>query len=111
MKRMLIIGATTIVVCCGVIVLAQARYSRAMAESRAAVEAARSSMVPSEQGALPNSITESPSWRPITDDLGLMLEPDPRLKLRARLYVRMNDMWFPVAIEGPEDIGGIIPAE
>ena len=54
--------------------------------------------------------TESPNWRYLSDDVGMVLRDDGRSGIRARLYIRMGDVWLPVATDGVVDVGEVIPA-
>ncbi len=53
--------------------------------------------------------TRSPYWRPLSDDVGVMLRPDDRTALRGRLFARVDGVWRPVPIDGLADIGGVAP--
>ena len=53
--------------------------------------------------------TTSPNWKFLSDDLGVMIRDDERLGLRARLFVRRDGSWLPVATDGPGDTVGTIP--
>ena len=53
--------------------------------------------------------TSSPNWKFLSEDVGIMIRNDDRLGLRARLFVRRNGVWLPVAIDGPADSRGPIP--
>lgn len=55
--------------------------------------------------------TSSPNWKLLTDDVGVMIRKDERLGLRARLFVRVNDAWQPVAADGLADVLGTVPAK
>jgi hypothetical protein len=52
----------------------------------------------------------SPNWKLLTEDVGVMIRKDDRLGLRARLYVRVDGTWTPVATDGAADSLGTIPA-
>ena len=53
--------------------------------------------------------TSSPNWKPLSEDVAVMIRKDDRLGLRARLYVRVNGAWAPVAADGAADSLGTIP--
>jgi hypothetical protein len=53
--------------------------------------------------------TSSPNWKLLSEDVGVMIRKDDRLGLRARLYVRIDGAWTPVATDGPGDSLGFIP--
>lgn len=57
----------------------------------------------------PQPDTSSPDWRPISDDLGIWITRSETFGLRGRLYVRLRDSWWPVAVDGAADIHGVIP--
>jgi hypothetical protein len=53
--------------------------------------------------------TSSPRWKALTDDVGVWLRDDDRLGLRARLFVRVDGTWHPVATDGAGDVLATIP--
>jgi hypothetical protein len=59
---------------------------------------------------VPQPDTNSPKWRFLSDDVGILLRDDGRLGLRAHLYVRIDNEWRPVVTDGPGDSGGALPA-
>jgi hypothetical protein len=48
---------------------------------------------------------DSPDWRSLGPDVGLMLGPEERGVARATLYVRSGSRWTPVAVDGFAEIG------
>lgn len=48
---------------------------------------------------------QSPNWRSISSDLGVLLREDERFGYRGTLYVRVNGEWEPVAIDGIDSFG------
>lgn len=54
--------------------------------------------------------TKSPDWKQLSKDVGLELTRDERFGLRGRLFVRIDGAWYPVLIDGPSDVAGIVPA-
>jgi hypothetical protein len=54
--------------------------------------------------------TASPMWKALSEDVGVMLRDDDTLGLRARLYVRVDELWLPVATDGPADALRTVPA-
>lgn len=57
----------------------------------------------------PQPNTSSPDWKELSADVGVMIRDDERLGLRARLYVRVDGVWFPVATDGPADVLRTVP--
>jgi hypothetical protein len=53
--------------------------------------------------------TASPSWKPISNDLGIWIEVSDRQQLHGRLYVRVGASWQPVGVDGAADIQGMMP--
>jgi hypothetical protein len=68
-----------------------------------------SSPAKNAQNPFPQPDTKSPEWRPLSDDLGIWIAKSDYVGMRGRLYVRMGDSWWPVAIDGAGDIKGVIP--
>ena len=56
-------------------------------------------------------VTESPNWRQLSKDLGVLLRQDSKLGTRGTLFVRIDGVWKPVAIDGSDDLAGMIPAQ
>ena len=61
------------------------------------------------QNPFPQPDTSSPDWRPISDDLGFWIAKSDYVGMRGRLYVRLGESWWPVAIDGAGDIKGALP--
>ena len=61
------------------------------------------------QNPFPQPDTKSPDWRPISDDLGFWIAKSDYVGMRGRLYVRLGESWWPVAIDGAGDIKGVLP--
>jgi hypothetical protein len=57
----------------------------------------------------PQPNTSSPDWKELSADVGVMIRDDDRLGLRARLYVRVDGVWYPVATDGPADVRPTVP--
>lgn len=56
-------------------------------------------------GPYPMADTSSDDWRPLKDDLGLMLFTDRFGTRRATLYVFEGSKWRPVAVQGFSELG------
>lgn len=106
MRRILLISIVTIVL--GSALAATAFSLVAHGNSNAARAAVESGT--SRAALAPEPDTSSPGWKRISDEAGIMLRQDPRLGLRGRLYVRIDGKWQPVALDGPGDIAGVLPA-
>jgi hypothetical protein len=48
---------------------------------------------------------DSENWKELAPDLGVWLYRDGFGTLRGRIFVRHDDRWMPVAVEGLEDLG------
>jgi hypothetical protein len=59
----------------------------------------------------PQPDTSSPDWKLLANDVGVLLRDDERLGLRGRLYVRLDDVWLPVATDGVADVRSPIPVQ
>jgi hypothetical protein len=53
--------------------------------------------------------TNSPNWKELSGDVGVMIRDDERLGFRGRLYVRVDGLWYPVATDGPADVHSTVP--
>ncbi len=49
--------------------------------------------------------TSSDSWKRISEDVGLMLFTDQYGTTRGTLYIRSNDLWQAVALQGFSELG------
>ena len=49
--------------------------------------------------------TSSANWKPLSDDVGLMVYTDRFGVLRGTVYVRTLGVWVRVAVEGPSELG------
>ena len=65
----------------------------------------------SESVAAAQPDTSSPNWKELSGDLGVMIRDDERLGFRGRLYVRVDGLWYPVAIDGPADVHPAVPVK
>jgi hypothetical protein len=72
--------------------------------------AAKSGQPQAAQNAFPQPDTNSPDWKPLSDDLGIWIGESDRTGVRGRLYVRRGNSWMPVAVDGAADIHGLFPA-
>lgn len=114
MKRKIVIAAVTLLVCCSLALTAQAVIHRAQVRALSGSVALLKSHIEDQirmGGVAPESITESPAWRDLAPDVGMLLEQDPRFGLRARLYVRLEGVWVPVGAEGPGELDEFVPAD
>ena len=59
----------------------------------------------------PQPDTSSPDWKSLSTDVGVLIRDDDRLGLRGRLYVRVDDVWLPVATDGAADVHHTIPVK
>jgi len=111
MKRRLLIPWLLIVgLAATVVALAQATSSPApVPSSPVQVDPQRREALRLLAGPQPD--TTSPNWRFLSNDVGIQLRENGRFGLRARLYVKFEDAWWPVATDGPADFGGVLPAE
>ena len=50
-----------------------------------------------------SAVENNRHWKPLTDELGVMLSTDERGTVRGRLYVRIGKQWTAVALESPEE--------
>ena len=48
---------------------------------------------------------QSPNWRAMSPDLGVLLREDERFGYRGTLYTRVDGQWEPVALDGIERVG------
>jgi hypothetical protein len=53
--------------------------------------------------------TTASNWRFISGDVGLQLRHDDRLGMRGRLYVRVDNVWQPLAMDGTAELSRIVP--
>ena len=59
----------------------------------------------------PQPETDSDSWRPMTDEIGIVVTQDDSGVLRGRLFVQRDGVWYPVAVDGFQQLGPrIVPA-
>ena len=49
--------------------------------------------------------TSSANWKPLSDDVGLMVYTDRFGVQRGTVYVRIGEAWVRVAVEGPSELG------
>ena len=52
-----------------------------------------------------NQLESSPNWKPLSDDVGLIIYIDQFGVQRGTIYVRAQGAWVRVAVEGPSEIG------
>ena len=57
-------------------------------------------------GMPPQPDTNSPKWKPISDDLAMWVDASEQFGMRGRLYVKLGPMWYPVAVDGIADLKG-----
>ena len=48
---------------------------------------------------------DSENWKELSADLGVWVYRDGFGVLRGRMFVRHDERWFPIAVEGLEDLG------
>jgi len=53
--------------------------------------------------------TSSTKWKEITEDLGVWVDKSETFGLRGRLYANIDGVWYPVAVDGLADLGGVTP--
>jgi hypothetical protein len=60
----------------------------------------------SGSGPVPEGVALPPSavWKPISDDMSLLITDSPWGGRRATLYVRTADLWEAVALDGPTEL-------
>ena len=60
-----------------------------------------------------NPDTSSENWRQLSDDIGLMLYVDQFGNRCGTLYIKVGDLWNPIAIDGISELMGprALPAE
>jgi hypothetical protein len=54
--------------------------------------------------------TTGSNWRLLSRDVAVDLRYDQRIGLRGRLFVRIEGGWYPVSMESPQDLAGLVPA-
>ena len=52
--------------------------------------------------------TSSPYWKPINEELGLMVFKDRFGRARGTLFVKIGDYWKSIALEGVEELGPLV---
>jgi hypothetical protein len=52
----------------------------------------------------------STKWKEISKDLGVWVDKSETFGLRGRLYANIDGVWYPVAVDGLADLGGVLPA-
>ena len=62
-----------------------------------------------EAADFPQPDTSAPQWKPVSDDLGVWLSTSEHFGLQARLYVRVDGVWVPVAVDGTRELHGVMP--
>src|SRR5580765_2356754 len=78
------------------------RYGAVLGAGRDVVAGERQAQLRRIAGPQPD--TSSPDWKLLANDVGVLLRDDERLGLRGRLYVRIDDVWLPVATDGIADV-------
>ncbi len=59
----------------------------------------------------PQPDSDSANWKPISEDMGIWLYKDQFGSLRGRLYVKDDESWLPIALEGLDELGPkVLPA-
>ena len=59
----------------------------------------------------PQPDTSAPEWKPLSDDLGVWITDSERFGLQARLFVRVEGQWVPVAVDGTRELHGVMPVQ
>jgi|WetSurMetagenome_2_1015567.scaffolds.fasta_scaffold373892_2 hypothetical protein len=106
MKRYLLVGLVAAALATASVLLGYAYVSAGSGSPSEPVTASQGKAAPNT---FPQPDTRSPDWRPISDDLGIWITRSETFGLRGRLYVRLRDSWWPVAIDGAADIHGAVP--
>jgi len=86
-------------------------YTFAVDRGASEREVARSASIAVSVNSEVRPVNESPNWRQLSKDLGVLLREDPHLGTRGTLFVRIDGVWKPVAIDGTDDLAGMIPAQ
>jgi hypothetical protein len=106
MKRYMLVGFMAAVVATASVLLGFAYVSAGSGSSGGTATASQAKAGPNT---FPQPDTSSPDWRPISDDLGIWITRSETFGLRGRLYVKLRDSWWPVAIDGVADMHGVVP--
>jgi len=85
------------------------RLAMALVAAALVTTAAVTAAVVTQAQAPADALTASPHWRGISDDVGMLLREDDHFGLRARLYVKVNGQWRPVATDGAAELLHTIP--